>query len=172
MVKDNDIFAAVSSGKTDAVKRLMPTDAVNARDPHDGYTPLHVAIRQESAEIAELLLAHGADVNAKDKYGDTPLHTACHGRPIELVRILLKHGADVNAKSTTGHTPLHFAAFDTYGTEVASLLLTHGAEVNAKLKDDGSTPLDIAVTDRRGGMADLLRKHGGRSGRGGWFRRR
>ena len=42
--------------------------------------------------------------------------------------------------------------------EVAKLLITNGADVNVK-RDDGKTPLDMAV----GKTTALLRKHGGKT---------
>ena len=72
-------------------------------------------------------------------------------------------GADVNAKGEEGLTPLHYAAREGH-KEITDLLLTNGADVNAK-NDEGGTPLDWAecCTDKKE-TADLLRKHGGKTG--------
>jgi len=48
---------------------------VNAKTK-TGWTPLHNAATQDDKEIAELLIAKGADVNAKDDDGETPLDQA------------------------------------------------------------------------------------------------
>src|SRR5262249_61258934 len=62
--------------------------------------PLSHACWGDSREAAELLLARGADVNARDAVADfTPLHWAagtesCHP---QLVELLLAHDADPNA---------------------------------------------------------------------------
>ena len=61
-------------------------------------------------------------------------------------------------KNDDGWTPLHKAAWEGH-TEVAELLIAEGADVNAK-RWDGATPLDWAD----GEIADLLRKHGGKTG--------
>src|SRR5262249_50085972 len=62
--------------------------------------PLSHACWGDSFEAAELLIARGADVNARDALADfTPLHWAAgteSPRP-RLVRLLLAHGADPNA---------------------------------------------------------------------------
>jgi len=41
-----------------------------------GHTPLHNAALYNHKGVAELLIANGADVNAKDAYGFTPLDEA------------------------------------------------------------------------------------------------
>jgi ankyrin repeat protein len=65
----------------------------------------------------------------------------------------------VNAKAEEGWTPLHDAARGGH-KEIAELLIAKGADLNAK-DNDGETPLDWA----KGETADILRKHGGKSGK-------
>ena len=77
---------------------------------------------------------------------------------IEAVKQHLADGADVNAKDENGGTPLLYAAL-TGRKEIAELLIAKGTNVNAQL-NDGKTPLDVAS----GKTADLLRKHGGKTG--------
>ena len=90
----------------------------------------------------------------------------------EIVELLVDAGADVNAKSEKGTTPLHYATVFGH-REVAELLIAKGSDVNAK-SQDGYTPLDFAepsenrqppkVTTGKKETADLLRKHGGKTG--------
>ena len=77
---------------------------------------------------------------------------------IEAVKQHLATGADVNAKNKVGQTPLHRAALYSQ-KEIVELLIAGGANVNAKDKE-GDTPLDWVD----GETADLLRKHGGKTG--------
>ncbi|MDA7653501.1 ankyrin repeat domain-containing protein, partial [bacterium] len=164
--KDDDgstpLHEAAQRGHKETAELLIANGAdVNART--GGWmnvTPLH---RTETKEIAELLIANGANVNAKDGTGRTPLHwTAETGRK-EIAELLIEKGADVNAKDDAfGWTPLHIAALFAY-KEIAELLIAAGADVNAKGKE-GETPLDVAVDEDSTETADLLRKHGGKTG--------
>ena len=61
-----------------------------------------------------------------------------------------------------GWTPLHSAARDGH-KEIAELFITEGADVNAK-DQDANTPLDRAILKRHSETANLLRKHGGKTG--------
>jgi ankyrin repeat protein len=51
--------------------------SLNLKKP--GVTPIHVAAGSGQAEVAELLLAKKANVNARDKMDRTPLHFASEG---------------------------------------------------------------------------------------------
>jgi ankyrin repeat protein len=118
---------------------------------------LHDAADGGHKEVAELLIAKGADVNAKDYRVRTPLHLAAASGRNESAKLLIDKGADVNAKSDEGWTPLYFAPTK----EIAVLLLANGADVNAK--ENGYTPLDVATLRNRTETADLLRKNGGKT---------
>ena len=92
------------------------------------------------------------------KAPDISIHDAAEGGNIEAVKQQIAAGTDVNAKDEWGVTPLHNAATK----EIVELLIAAGAEVNAKDKRS-STPLDAASTRSHSEIADLLRKHGGKT---------
>ncbi len=172
--KDEDSWTplhfAAASGHKEIAELLIDKGAdVNAKEV-DGETSLHYA---DTKEIAVLLIAEGADVNAKNDAGFTPLHYAALNGHKEIAELLIAKGADVNAKEDEyGITPLHEAAFVGY-KEIAELLIAKGGDVNAK-DVDGGTPLDAAQSvnedvppeDKAANkeIADLLRKHGGKTG--------
>lgn len=109
-----------------------------------GRTPLMVAAGAPGAsEVVQLLLAHGADVNAHDAIDPIPvlpsgggrgtaLHDAARNGDLASVRLLVDAGADVNAKSANGQTPLSEATI--YGrAEIAEYLRAHGASPNVEI---------------------------------------
>jgi len=154
---------AVHSGHKEIVELLIAEGAdVNLKDQFDS-TPLHEAVTGGHKDIAELLIANGADVNAKNDNDGTPLRDAAEGGHKEIAELLIAEGADVNAKGgIAGGTPLHGAVTFSH-KEIVELLIAKGADVNVK-DGDGDTPLDFAVKYKRTEIADLLRKHGGKTG--------
>ena len=98
-------------------------------------------------------------VGCGPKAPDISIYEAAREGNIEAVKQHIAAGTDVNAVcDVMGTTPLHNAAFGGH-KEVVELLISKGADVNAK-DDVGKTPLDTAI----GGTAELLRKHGGKTG--------
>ena len=93
------------------------------------------------------------------KAPDISIHEAAKEGNIEAVKQHLDAGVDVNAKNQLGRTSLHAAAYRGH-TVVVELLVANDADVNA-LSVNGKTPLDWA-DDKE--TADLLRKHGGKTG--------
>ncbi|CAM9144345.1 unnamed protein product [Ectocarpus fasciculatus] len=87
-------------------------------------SPLHVAARESNVKVAELLLLHGADPNAKTttrEGGISPLHCAASW---PIVRMLLAAGADIGVVSADGVTsPLKLACLNAAVGCVKELLL-------------------------------------------------
>jgi cytohesin len=161
------IHDAAKKGNLEAVKKHLADGAdVNAKDDAFGTTPLHRAAYYGHKEIVVLLIAAETDVNPKNVLGTTPLHQAAARGHKEVVELLIAADADVNAKKKDGWTPLHSAAFSGR-KEIAELLIANGVDVNAKVASSlhkGKTPLDAANETNHPETADLLRKHGGKTG--------
>ena len=128
---------------------------------------LHIMCSKGDIWYVKRHLDKGSDVNAKDENGVTPLHYAAEGGYNEIVELLIAAGADVHAKGDeAGETPLHNAAYEGH-KEIAELLIAAGANVSA-ISDGGITPLYIATEPGNPNasteLANLLRKHGGKTG--------
>lgn len=84
------------------------------------------AARTGDAKSARELIAKGADVNAKFRYGQTPIFKAAERGNTEVVKVLLEKGADVNVRDTFYQaTPLTWAV-DKGHIEVVRALLDKG----------------------------------------------
>ncbi|MBU4212468.1 MAG: ankyrin repeat domain-containing protein [Verrucomicrobia bacterium] len=137
---------------------------VNQRDAQNGMTPLHWAVMGNQTNMAEYLLAHGADVNAGDRYGLTPLHKAAAFNGKDMAAILLAHGANLNAMGTKYGIiqvmPLHLAAEAGFA-DVIQVLLDHGADINARTGGQNRvTPLHMATAKGRSTVVKMLLRSG------------
>ncbi len=100
-------------------------------------TALHYAAERGHKEIVELLIAKGADINAKNATGDTSLHFAVEAGEREIAELLIDNGAEVNAKNVQGQTPLDIILNQSQyqisrnpnQAEIRVLLLANGAEI-------------------------------------------
>jgi ankyrin repeat protein len=73
-------------------------------------TPLHYASKNASdGRIIDILVNHGADVNALDDAGTSPLIHASFRGAFDIVKKLLEHKADVTIKDSTLDTALSVA---------------------------------------------------------------
>jgi hypothetical protein len=106
--------------------------------PGPGHYEPPVAVR--------LLIAKGADVNAKGRSGWTPLHFAANGGHREVAKLLIAKGADLNAKTSDGVTPLDWAEdvkkwqrseTKVAKKETADLLRKRGGKTGEELKAEG-----------------------------------
>ncbi|XP_052183471.1 ADP-ribosylation factor GTPase-activating protein AGD3-like isoform X2 [Diospyros lotus] len=69
-------------------------------------SPLHLACQTADIGMVELLLQHGANINASDSRGQTPLHHSIIRGRTTIVKLLLTRGANPEVVDKEGKTPL------------------------------------------------------------------
>jgi ankyrin repeat protein len=148
-----------------------------------------VVARSGNTEAAEVLIAHSADVNAREQWREqTALMWAAAQSQPAMVRLLIEHGAEVDARSAVnewprqvtgeprrmyrpfgGLTPLLFAAREGC-LECARALVEGGANVD--LPDPkGVTPLFLAIDNFHFDTAKLLIEAGANPNKWDWWGR-
>ena len=149
-----EVHKAVTKGDLNKVVALLKDhpELLESKD-NMGRTPLYLAVAHNQLEIAELLLANGADVNARDPQQHTPLIQALwvynHDK---MVRLLLAKGADVNLSDRWSMSALAYAAKQGL-IDDAKILIANDADINIV---SGSTPLYLAVIGTHTEMVELL----------------
>lgn len=119
-------------------------------------TPLIAAAETGHKAMVELLLAHGANVNAPGNFDETALHEAARHGYLAVAEVLLANHADVNALSNEGQTPLSFAAAKA-APEMIKLLLANKADPNAGTLN---APLLCAIQQKDVAAATVLLQAG------------
>lgn len=104
-------------------------------------TPLHCAIQAGHSGAATELIARGANIEAKDKWGFTPLHVASENGDWRCTHILLvRGGANIHAVTDDLVTALHLGVKGGCA-QVVEMLLKHGANRMA-VDVDGVLPVN------------------------------
>jgi hypothetical protein len=130
---------------------------------YQGDTALHMAAAAHQRDMVELLMAHGADVHAKNRMGAQPLHYAADGNrhpdaQADTIRVLVAAGADPNAVCKRGVAPLH-RAVRTRSSAAVRALLAAGANPRKK-NGNGSTPQQLAKwTTGKSGSGSARARH-------------
>jgi ankyrin repeat protein len=147
-LQNSSLIRAITYRKRDEVKKLLADGA----DPNSRIGPLRVpALVVASgynfdAEIVNLLLAGGANVDGADDEGNTPLMEAAHGNIGEVITILLEHKAAVNLQNKKQQSALLLAAEEGGHAQIAELLLAKGADLRAR-DTEGRTALLLGSSD-------------------------
>jgi ankyrin repeat protein len=170
------LMAVARTGIVDAAQVLLDHHAtVDAREMWGGQTALMWASARRHPEMMQLLIARGADVNARSIDRDYQRHVTAEGRPKSLdsggftpllyaarencmacVDVLLKSRADIDLPDPDGVTPLLVAILNA-NWDLAKQLIAAGADVN-QWDIYGEAPLLTAVDLRQrvdGGRASI-----------------
>ena len=163
--RDQQLIAASERGDVAEVRTLLAQGAsIGAKDVR-GRTALMAATHANQIETAAVLIAAGADVNARDNIKDSPyLYAGAEGRHLESVRELLKTKIDVNHVNNYGWTALLEVCLKHRGPvyiDIVRVLLAGGANPNLADKE-GVTPLAHAESTGNVEIVKLLKAAGGR----------
>ncbi len=163
------LATAAGCGQLEVLELLLAKGArLEAADPVNHFTALHLAAAYDQTAAAQFLLNKGAQVNPVDRFGLTPLHQAAARGAANVIGLLLQHQADPNQPAAKPAAPqlqevppsyaiynqlreappLHYATY-MLQTNTTQLLLKSGAKVNAT---DGleRTALDLLFQTQAG----------------------
>ena len=149
---------ACYKGNIGAIKVLLSYEA-NIHIATSAGTCLHYAVYGDcSKEVLELIIKHGADVNATNNFYVTALLIACHKGNIEAIYMLLSKGTSPRLATRDG-TCLHYAVYGDCSKEVLETITNHGADVNVTDKKN-RTALMKACNKRNINALNVLLRAG------------
>ncbi|RKK26057.1 hypothetical protein BFJ66_g8295 [Fusarium oxysporum f. sp. cepae] len=140
---------AVQSGSATCVRLLLEGGASALKLNQLGETPMHRLAwgrqdgQQEIDEIIELLQAHGADIESKNRDGWTPMFWACAKGNVPVLKALVRAGGSLSAISSHRQGILHRAACSNNFDVVHCLAEQDLEDIDPQLRDlsQGETPL-------------------------------
>jgi len=137
------LHLASELGHADSIALLLGEGArVNFEGGKARWTPLHFASANGRLAAFNLLIEHGAKIEALDAMNRTPLHLAAERFHFDIVSKLLEQGADANIQDKDKNLPLHYAATTT-DDKLIRLLAEHTTVLNTE-NASGDSPLAIA----------------------------
>jgi len=153
---------------------ILPAEpAVATATPEPPRASIHRSARQGEIGFIMQHIDAGSDVNEVNKNnGQIALHYASIHNHVLILKLLIDNGSNVNLKDKIGMTSLHLTSLGGH-KEAAKMLIDSGALLNT-INIHGETPLDTALKDfkidsqkaksNKKETANLLRKHGGKTG--------
>ncbi|XP_054743032.1 poly [ADP-ribose] polymerase tankyrase-1 isoform X1 [Anastrepha obliqua] len=155
----------------------------NLKTLNTGETPLHLAIRNHSSAVANIILQTNANINETDDIDQTPLMCAIITDLDSVAVTLIERGARINLQDKEGRSALYYAVLQNNVpltirllqrgarritshyllhhcvrhnmSDMAETLISHGDSLNVRNKD-GVTPILLAILSQKTDMLELL----------------
>ena len=141
-----------------ALVRDLIQQGVDVNGTEDGFSALMMAASQGYDTIVQILIAAGANVDAKDAEGETALFKAAYWGKPEIIKLLLSAGANANNTNTSGTTAL-MSTLVWNSADSVRVLLEAGADATAK-NNEGYSVLAIARAERKRRIVEILQEAG------------
>ena len=134
---------AVLRGDTSYIRTLLRSGDcdIDSEDRTNGSSLLHICAYNDSVEVADILIANGANVNHTNKNRECPLHWAASTDSAKIAQLLLDFGADMETTDDSGSTALMRAAA-AGSPHVLAVLLSRAGDA-AATDYDGFSSVDL-----------------------------
>ena len=152
------LMLAACCGRTETVRYLvsLPEVELNHQETIRNFSALHLAVEKKAADVVQVLIDAGADIETRSNYGCSPLHTACASGALDIVKMLVRAGAGVRATTNNGRTCLILAALSKHTETVRYLVSLPEVELDHKDTVHYCTALDYAVLSEYEDVVEVL----------------
>jgi ankyrin repeat protein len=121
----------------------------------NGETPLIYAVMMEKSRLVQWLLDHGANMYAKNIFGDTAFHLAAKKGYPKIVKLFCDHSIDLDIVGDEENTALNYAVTFCHD-EVAEYLIEQGASLKIPDNIFNKTPLDRIREKKKDSLLALI----------------
>lgn len=150
---------AIEKWDNGLTRALSEVGDVHAGNDDYGDTALHVAAFGNNANVMEILMKNGADIEVRNRLRETALHRAATANSVEAVQLLIENNVEIEARDMYEETPYHKAAVQ-YNEKVVEILITNGA--NREARNYNGTVIRCTKCGKkyceRGEVQNILRK--------------
>ena len=154
---DTCLIAASSEGHTETVRYLVGLGQVDVDQVgRFGMTALHKAVSVKHADVVQVLIDAGADIEKKDSRGRTPLLLACLEGCLDTVKVLVQAGAELRVTDTNGDTCLIAASSEGHTETVRYLVGLGQVDADQVGAPDADTALHEAVGGNHADVVQVL----------------
>ena len=139
------LFVAAENGYVEIAELLIQREAwLEQKEQEFGRNPLIQSVIFNHPSMVQLLLRHGANVNATDNNHQSALMFAAVNGHLQVAELLIQNGADLKQKDEDGNNSLMLSVMNNK-LDMVKLLLEDGtANVNI-VNYYGQSPLEIAA---------------------------
>jgi ankyrin repeat protein len=127
---------------------------VNTGFTANGELPIHLALKNDSPEAAEVLFKAGASLEKRNTQGFTPLLAMIYSDRFSCIHWLLENTTSIDTPDNNGVRPI-FHSISKRNFDLFQLLCEKGADIITPMSD-GTTVLDYAILQQQDKMIDLL----------------
>jgi hypothetical protein len=120
-----------------------------------GLTLLHLSTFLGFNSLTRFLIAHGADLDARDRNGFTPLHFAALSQSNTCASALIKAGADLDIVNSLGKTAQEITSSEFFGTTISG---GEGLEIEGKYFDDDDATFGDVEEDDDVRLSQIIRR--------------
>ena len=154
---DTALMLASEKGNVEFIYLLLKAGADPNIADGDGNTWLHHSIIGESkGEVLQMIINHGAQVNATNKMGDTALMIASGKGNVDGTNVLLEAGADPNITDANEDSCIHISMLGFYKRQVLQTVINHGVKVNDTNKQSYTALMIASLNGNIDGIKVLL----------------
>ena len=153
------LFVAISAHSLESVSLLLDHGAdVNPAREDNADTPLHCAVFYDQMDICKELVKRGANLHARNQYGNMPFHYCFIPRRVHFLEFFFKHDPTLlRAQTKDGWLPVHLATH----ADILSCCIRFGANVRETGGCIGATALHRACEyNYDANLLPILVEHG------------